>query len=51
MYQSKTVKSAENNPRPSGDLIPNNVQSRHAPEQTTAGGISYLLCIQSQLNH
>ena len=27
------VKNAEKNPRPSGDLIPHNMQSRHAPRE------------------
>ena len=32
-HVTKTLKNAEKNPRPSGDLIPHNTQSRHAPEE------------------
>ena len=35
---SKTVKNAEKNPRPSGNLIPCNMQSWHAPREPQQPG-------------
>ena len=32
-HVTKTLKNAVKNPRPSGDLIPRNMQSRHVPEE------------------
>ena len=32
-HVTKTLKNAEKNPRPSGDLIPCNIQSRNAPKE------------------
>ena len=32
-HVTKMLKNTEKNPRPSGDLIPHNMQSRHAPEE------------------
>ena len=32
-HVTEMLKNAEKNPRPSGDLIPRNMQSRHAPEE------------------
>ena len=30
-HVTETLKNAEKNPRPSGNLIPSNMQSRHVP--------------------
>ena len=32
-HVTETLKNAEENPRLSGDLIPSNMQSRHAPKE------------------
>ena len=37
-HVTETLKNAERNPRPSGDLIPRNMQSRHAPEEPQQPG-------------
>ena len=37
-HVTKTLKNAETNPRPSGDLIPCNMQSRHTPEEPQQPG-------------
>ena len=35
---TEMLKNAEKNPRPSGDLIPSNMQSRHVPEEPQQSG-------------
>ena len=39
----KTLKNAEKNPRPSSDLIPSNMQSRHLPEEPQQPGSVILI--------
>ena len=37
-HVTEMLKNAEKNPRPSSDLIPSNMQSRHAPEEPQQPG-------------
>ena len=46
-HVSETVKNAEKNPRPSDDLIPRNMQSRHVPREPQQLGSE----ISSAFNH
>ena len=47
---TKMLKNAEKNPRPSGDLIPSNMQSRHAPKELQQPGSEIFSAFNLYLN-
>ena len=49
-HVTKPLKNAEINPRPSGDLIPSNMQSRHAPKEPQQSGSEIFSAFNLYLN-
>ena len=42
-HVTEKLKNAEKNPKPSGDLIPHNMQSRHAPEEPVFAHVLHII--------
>ena len=49
-HVTKTLKNAERNPRPSGDLIPSNMQSKHAPKEPQQSGSGVFSAFNLHIN-